>query len=187
MSDLNSFLPSYSSIQESLSQLDSTTNCAEAHGALCGLLIDNRNASEWLSGTLSKTPESQDLLASEHIKNLKSLYNVSKQQLNNEELSFELLLPEDDIELSKRLQALSDWCQGFLFGLGSISKIDEKNMAPDVKEFMTDLLGITQLETDEESNNENEQDFAEIVEYVRMGVIYINELLNPVHTSTSLH
>ncbi len=187
MSDIDSLLPDFSNIQSCLDKLGATTDCAEAHGSLCGLLIDNRSSSEWLASTLNKTPASNDLLATEHITQLTKLYTASKLQLNDSVLSLELLLPTDDVELADRLQALSHWCQGFLFGIGSIAKIDEKNMHPDVKEFMTDLLGITQLDADETSNNDTEQDFAELVEYVRMGVIYMNEILNPVHRSSSIH
>jgi len=187
MSDLDSILPDFSSIQHCLDKLGATADSAEVHGTLCGLLIDNRSSSEWLSTALNKTPAGNDLLATEHIKQLTELYNISKQQLNDSVLSLELLLPTDDVDLQLRLEALSHWCQGFLFGLGSISKLDEKNMHSDVKEFMNDLSGITQLNTEESSNNDTEQDFAEIVEYVRMGVIYMNEILNPVHDTTSIH
>lgn len=187
MSDLDSILPDFSSIQHCLDKLGATADTAEVHGSLCGLLIDNRSSSEWLSTALNKTPAGNDLLATEHIKQLTDLYNISKQQLNDSVLSLELLLPTDDVDLALRLEALTHWCQGFLFGLGSISKLDEKNMHADVKEFMNDLLGITQMDVDESSSNETEQDFAEIVEYVRMGVIYMNEILNPVHNTTSIH
>ncbi len=187
MSETEPLLPDFPSIQHCLDKLGATADCAEVHGSLCGLLIDNRSSSEWLSGALNNTPASNDLLATEHIKPLTDLYQVSKQQLNDSVLSLELLLPTDDIDLPIRLEALTHWCQGFLFGLGSIAKLDEKNMHTDVKEFMQDLLGITQLDIDETSSNETEQDFAEIVEYIRMGVIYMNELLNPVHDTKSIH
>lgn len=187
MSETNPILPSYSDIQNSLENLGATTDSSEIHGSLCGLLIDNRSSSEWISSFLDKTPAGNDLLASEHIEELIQLYTTTKQQINDSVLALELLLPEDDLDISIRLEALSHWCQGFLFGLGSISKLDEKNMHQDVKEFMDDLLGITQIDTEEASSNETEQDLAEVVEYVRMGVIYMNEILNPVHTNSSLH
>lgn len=186
MSEIDPILPVYSEIQNCLNHLDSTTDCAEAHGSLCGLLLDNRQSSEWLSSILNKTPASQDLTAVEHINELIALYETSKQQLNHESLSFELFLPSDDLSLQERLQALADWCQGFLYGIGSIAKIDEKNMDTDLKEFMQDLLNITQIQTDENSSNETEQNLVELVEYVRMGVIYLNEILNPAHKSPIL-
>lgn len=187
MSEIETLLPNFSDIQQCLEKLASTADTAEVHGSLCGLLIDNRSSSECLASTLNTTSTSNDLLASEHIKQLIALYSASKSQLNDSLLAFELLLPSDDIDLPLRLEALTHWCQGFLFGLGSTSKIDEKNMHADVKEFMDDLLGITQLDIDASSNDKNEQDFVEIVEYVRMGVIYMNELLNPVHASRLIH
>jgi len=180
MSDLDTILPDYASIQLCLDKLSATTDCAEAHGSLCGILLDNRDSKEWLSSILNKTPASNDILATEHINELIGLYNCSKQQLNDSVLSFNLLLPSDDIDIRSRLESLSHWCQGFLYGIGSIDKIDEKNMLPDVREFMTDLLSITQVELKEEESEESEQSLVEIIEYVRMGVIYLNEILNPV-------
>lgn len=186
MSETDIILPEYHEIQNSLTQLNATTDCAEAHGSLCGLLIDNRSAQEWLASILDKSPALNDILAQEHVKQLTDLYSASKLQLNHAEMSFSLLLPSDDHPIHERLQGLADWCQGFLYGLGSIAKIDEKNLQPEVKELLSDLLSITQVETDSDSNDESELSFAEIVEYVRMGVIYLNEELNPSLASPTL-
>ncbi len=187
MSHFDTLLPDYASIQLCLDKLSATIDCAEAHGSLCGILIDNRDSAEWLSSILSETPANNDLLATEHINQLIALYHCSKQQLNDSALSFQLLLPTDDIDLNNRLESLSHWCQGFLYGIGTISKIDEKTMHPDVKEFMTDLLSITQVELDGSENEETEQSLVEIIEYIRMGVIYLNDILNPVLNNPELN
>lgn len=179
MSETDIILPEYHEIQNSLTQLSATTDCAEAHGSLCGLLIDNRSAQEWLSSILDKSPALNDVLAQEHVSQLSDLYQTSKLQLNHADMSFSLLLPSDDHSIQERLQGLADWCQGFLYGLGSIAKIDEKNLQSEVKELLTDLLSITQVETESVSDNESELNYVEIVEYVRMGVIYLNEVFNP--------
>lgn len=180
-------LPDFAHIQNCLELLGAITECAEAHGSLCGLLIDNRGSNEWITSILNKSPASNDLLANEHINELIVLYQASKQQINAADLSLELFLPTDDQTLATRLQALSDWCKGFLYGLGCIGKIDQ-NPPTEVAEFMNDLLGITQIEIDENSCEETEQDYAEVVEYVRMGVIYMNDILNPVITpAESIH
>lgn len=186
MSESDTILPEYQQIQNSLTQLNATTDCAEAHGSLCGLLIDNRSAQEWLASILDKSPALNDLLAQEHIKQLTELYETSKLQLNHAEMSFNLLLPSDDSSMNERLQSLADWCQGFLYGLGSIAKIDDKNLQPEVKELLSDLLSITQVDSHSDSTDESELSYAEIVEYVRMGVIYLNEVLNPSLSSSTL-
>ena len=40
-------------------------------------------------------------------------------RLRGDEMEFELLLPDDDAPLEQRATALSQWCQGFLYGFGT--------------------------------------------------------------------
>ena len=48
-----------------------------------------------------------------------------------------------------------------------------------VLEMIKDISEISQLEVDLLDNEENAQDFYEIVEFVRMGVLFIQETLQP--------
>jgi len=48
-----------------------------------------------------------------------------------------------------------------------------------VLEMINDISEISQLELDLLDNEENAQDFYEIVEFVRMGVLFIQETLQP--------
>jgi hypothetical protein len=78
--------------------------------------------------------------------------------------------------LREQANTLVDWCQGFLMGLGlsSVQTSDEQ-----VLEMIKDISEISQLEADLPDNEENAQDFYEIVEFVRMGVLFIQETLQP--------
>ncbi len=78
--------------------------------------------------------------------------------------------------LREQANTLVDWCQGFLVGLGlsSVQTSDEQ-----VLEMIKDISEISQLEVDLLNNEENAQDFYEIVEFVRMGVLFIQETLQP--------
>ncbi len=78
--------------------------------------------------------------------------------------------------LREQANTLVDWCQGFLVGLGlsSVQTSDEQ-----VLEMIKDISEISQLEADLLDNEENAQDFYEIVEFVRMGVLFIQETLQP--------
>jgi len=78
--------------------------------------------------------------------------------------------------LREQSNTLVDWCQGFLVGLGlsSVQTSDEQ-----VLEMIKDISEISQLEVDLLDNDENAQDFYEIVEFVRMGVLFIQETLQP--------
>ena len=72
---------------------------------------------------------------------------------------------------SERADALSLWCQGFLYGLGSGPAADPAKVSTEAGEIIRDFTEITHVgvEADEE-NEENEIAFAEVVEFVRVGV-----------------
>ena len=78
--------------------------------------------------------------------------------------------------LREQANTLVEWCQGFLVGLGlsSVETSDEE-----VLEMIKDISEISQLEVDLLDNEEDAQDFYEIVEFVRMGVLFIQETLQP--------
>ena len=59
-------------------------------------------------------------------------------------------------------------------GLSSVQTSDEQ-----VLEMIKDISEISQLEVDLLDNEDNAQDFYEIVEFVRMGVLFIQETLQP--------
>ena len=73
--------------------------------------------------------------------------------------------------LSGRADALSSWCKGFLYGLGSGTTPDPEKVSIEAGEIIRDFTEITHVgvEADDE-NEENESAFAEVVEFVRVGV-----------------
>ena len=167
-------------VQSALERLKSMTDASEAHGTLCGLLMGQQDFSRWLEFTLDPLPEAGDLLAKEQIEVLQQLYQQSKQQMNAEDMSLQLLLPDEDYEFAVRLIGLASWCQGLLYGLAVNGEALLKNLSEQGRECMDDLLQISQLGHDEEQSEETETVYAEIVEHVRLSVIYINEEINPV-------
>jgi uncharacterized protein YgfB (UPF0149 family) len=84
---------------------------------------------------------------------------------------FAPLLPDDEASLSERADALSLWCQGFLYGLGSGTTPDPGKVSAEAGEIIRDLTEITHVGVEAgEENEENEAAFAEVVEFVRVGV-----------------
>lgn len=176
----------FDAVQTALEKLNSNVNAAEAHGTLCGLMLDNGDMATWLKQTLDDLPEAGDVLAAEQLKLLKLLYEQSREQLNNVDMSFELLLPDESEEFAIRLLALSEWCQGFLYatgisGLGKTREIDEIS-----QECLSDMVEISQLDHRQPRDEDAEQQFVEIVEHVRMSVLMLNESVNPVMASPAL-
>lgn len=173
-------MPDFDQVQQALEKLKTMTDAAEAHGTLCGLLLGQQDFPKWLEHTLEVLPETGDLLAKEQLSLLNELFDVTKTQLNDEEMSLELLLPDEGYEFAVRLMGLASWCQGFLFGLAVNGESILNPLSEQGRECMDDVLQISQLSYDEEQSEESETVYEEIIEHVRLSVIYMNEEINPV-------
>jgi len=169
----------FDSIQSALQNLGASTDAAGSHGTLCGLLLDQIGIDVWLGHTLDEMPDQGDVLAAEKLLVLNQLFELSREQLNAEDLSFELLLPDETNELSLRLSGLSSWCQGFLYGIGVSGGGKLKALDPQSQECLSDLLEISKLNHQEESTEEAEAQLADVSEHVRLSVLMLNESMNP--------
>jgi hypothetical protein len=89
-----------------------------------------------------------------------------------------LLLPGDETPVTERATALGQWCQGFLYGLGSSPLPDVDQLPEEVAEIVRDLTALTQIGVDaDEPLEESEQAYAELVEFVRVGVQLLHDEL----------
>ncbi len=176
----------FDSIQNALDRLGATADAAESHGTLCGLLLDNSGVAIWLGHTLEELPEKGDVLALEQLQILRKLFEHTREQLNIEDMSFELLLPDDTDDLAVRLLSLSAWCQGFLYSIGIIGEDKMQSLDTQSQECLSDLLEISKLDHHEAPSEETEQQFSELVEHVRMSVLMLNETMNPLMPAPSL-
>jgi uncharacterized protein YgfB (UPF0149 family) len=142
----------------------------EAHGTLAGALCSSRNYGlmEWLREIL---PDDSPDAAALESPVLQNVYNSLVRTLVGNDADFEPLLPDDDTPLSDRADALSLWCQGFLYGLGSGAMSDPGEVSTEAREIIRDFTEITHVGVDAgDEIEENELAFAEVVEFVRVGV-----------------
>jgi len=176
-------LPAYSEMLELLKQGGAMQEPAECHGLLSALLCGSNDATRiWLDELLTEQHEG-DLLQAEAKDLLETFASVVKIQLQGTDLSYELLVPGDDSALHERVVALAQWCQGFYLGLGIIGITDLNKLPDDSREVVEDMMQIARVENyDEESDaqasEEDEAAYAELVEYLRVGVLLIFEELS---------
>lgn len=149
---------------------------AECHGLVCGLLCRKPDSSlDAYVGLLDmlelvKAPGTGLKLS------LEELLNSSKEQLADEDMGFNLWLPNDEEILEERTMALSQWCNGFLAGIGSGGNESLKTMSEDAKEALEDLQQIAKADVpDTTESEEDEVAFAEIIEYIRIVILMIRE------------
>lgn len=149
---------------------------AECHGIACGLLCRLWDAS------LDVFIDLLDVL--ELVKDpgtglrisLEELLNSSRAQLADEDMGLSLWLPDDDETLEDRTMALSQWCSGFLAGLGSSGDEPLKAMSDEGNEALKDLQQISGADvTDTTESEKDEKAFFEIVEYIRVVILMIRE------------
>lgn len=152
---------------------------AETHGYVSGLLVSGLAAERVLMIVLDSGPEQGDdgdLLRREAVEVLTRLIAATRSQLESGDFGFTLLLPGDDAPLSTRLLALTHWVQGFLSGLG-MGGVDDERLGAVGRELVADFMQITQAGLDALPTEADEAAFTEIEEYLRVGVLNLNEEL----------
>jgi uncharacterized protein len=167
--------PDYSLVQQLLVQEHSLADAAEAHGTLAGCLCGSSGYrfEDWLREIL---PEGR--AAPQATQTLAGLYTATAGALLQPDMEFELLLPADAQPIDVRTAALAHWCQGFLYGLGAGAIPDVGALPGQVGEIVRDFVEITRAGVDREQGEEsNENAYAELVEFVRVGVQLLFEEL----------
>jgi len=155
---------------------------SELHGSLCGRLAagDPVKPQAWMStaceqmGVAPETAESPalaDFLEQAHAEAL--------DQFKAADMSFQLLLPDEDYALEQRLLALSSWVRGFLEGMASTAGAALGEAPEEIRELIEDLVAISQVAETEDESEEGEVQFTEIVEYVRLGALSVYTEFNP--------
>lgn len=170
----------YAQCEHALRALGLTQPPAEYHGVLCGMLCHGEVEDPALGLEALGETAPGAVPAAEH--SLRELRSHSLESLHNAESGFEPLLPEDDAALAQRVEALAQWCAGFLYGLATKPGLQIETLSAEARELVEDFTHISRagLADEEQSQGETEeQAYAELVEYVRVGVQLIFLELRP--------
>ena len=148
---------------------------AELHGLVSGQLASGSRLSNDLWLQMANDFLEIETFSHETSKvGLVGLYQQTLEQLEGLAMSLDLLLPDDEYEISQRVEGLGQWVQGFLAGFGTQGRQTDKSLSSDAKEMLNDLGQIAQVASvDLEETEESENDFFELAEYVRMGAVFI--------------
>jgi uncharacterized protein YgfB (UPF0149 family) len=143
----------------------------------------------WLTGYLStgaRLPDVQWQIEAENYletpetlpKPVQSLmtvfYGWVLQGLKNESMNFTLFLPEsDDAELSQQVDAMAQWCKGFLDGFGAAGKISGK-LDAETREVLQHFDAFSQVELTADDSPEDSEDLLhELVEHARVAALTV--------------
>lgn len=175
-------VPNYNELEAALARIDSGFSAAGCQGVICGVLAVASAASstEWLNTLTGEAGDSDNVLQRECRVLLHKVGEAAREQLQDPEMQLELLLPEDDdTALSDRVTALTQWCDGFMFGL-ALAGIDKQADLPgDSAEVIKDMAEIAKAALDAHTDEDDERTYFEIKEYLKVGVLLICEELQP--------
>lgn len=184
---------SHADLSRSLEVLGADAGASEIHGQLCGLICAQGNVpdAQWIKYAISGVTEGDTKLvvSKEQVTALLAVKKNAVASLNDSDLEFDLLLPEPDGEdaiqvLGEQVTALSQWCQGFLFGLSQGGVEDVQSLPEDAAEVVLDMVEISQLSDEGLDDAEAHVQFMEVMEFVRVGALLINEELHPLRHNT---
>jgi yecA family protein len=178
----------YDELDRQLTNLHAEMQASESHGVLCArfCLEQRPDPALWVQEVIGQQDVNNLQVQASQV-SLAHLYQQTEQAFQQALEEFSLFMPDDNEILSARLQALVDWCSGFIGGMGlSGMQIDDK-LDPAVKEILMDMMELTHMDVDVDADNENEAAFVEIEEYIRVGVMTIGLTLREAQQQPTLH
>ena len=174
-------LPDYAEIADQLARMQLGADAAELHGSLCGYLsggADPPGRALWL-GRVMADP---DPPAIEPDSALDRLYLATEATIDSPDFGFDLLLPDGDLPIAERGEALVGWCRGFLGGFG-LAAGAEPPLSEESRDALGDLAKMASSELSYDDPESDEQALEEIAEFVRVAALLLHSdcVLAPRH------
>jgi uncharacterized protein YgfB (UPF0149 family) len=157
-----------------LDRLRLGVGASELHGSLSGYLCAGGTAhsESWLR-ELALEEAAETVAGSGERGLFVRLFESVDAALADPQLGFGLLLPDDEAPIAERAAALVDWCRGFLGGVGLAGAGLPAGDEGDLGEVLHDFSRIASTEVDGGEVDEDEEAYAEVVEYVRVGALLV--------------
>ncbi len=177
----------YEELAEVLSRAGAQSEVSELHGSLCARLCMRGESAlaGWLDEGLAGSDQA-NAARTDAARQLAGLHEQTWATLAGGDMGVVVLLPDDAASLELRARALGLWCLGFLHGLASSGvpepqRLKDEHGAAHVAEFIEDLAEISRVGFDAEDEaglEQAEAAYAELVEFLRAGVLISFEELS---------
>lgn len=155
-------------------------------GMLIGLLCGDPDIQEgvWIKKLIEEANIKS--IKESFLHGLHDLYLDTNKGMNGSGFELDLCLPDDNESVVYRAMMIGQLCEGVVYGLGLIGCLQdaENEIAPEVRELVNDFSDIASIDVEglgqsiQEGETE-ESDLMELVEFVKIGILTINESLNP--------
>lgn len=175
MSDPKTTYPEYESLEDRLLVANLTLTPAYIHGIMLGVLCTGEEDPVYAWQEIKTEVLPLGNLSEESDAIFLALLTKSLEDLKDLGEGVNPLLVGEENNISDRLASLSEWCEGFLQGINigiGLAKI----LIPleTFTEVLEDFASIKDVEIDEESNEENEKSYQELLEFIRVGALLIH-------------
>jgi len=161
----------FASAQAVITTENIQSHASEIHGVLTGLIcagftFEEQSYTVMLNDLFNNGepfPDSVKALVTQ-------MYSELWTDMLDNDYTFQLMLPDDDDSIIERGHALGTWVQGFNLGFG----LQQKNSpvtSSEVKEVLADFSEIANLSDEMEEDEDTEQAYFEISEYVRISAL----------------
>ena len=182
------YLPSYNQVEALLENVALEKRASEWHGFLCGAIAVDIAYPLVTSIQTMISNTAEVAMGNDLSGQFDEVYSTVLAQLTDSNLQFQLCLPEgEDVGLGEQVNALAEWCAGFLYGLANAGIQTKGTLSADVQEILQDVGAIAQVDGVELANEEEEVSFIELVEFVRVAVLLLAEEVQPMKSSRTVH
>lgn len=182
-------MPTLATITEHLIAADADCSGAELHGVISGLLVGgarlNRQA---LIKLLESHGDVRSTFREPFISQIWQLQLKTLEDLGADELDFTPMLPDEDAPLAERVLALGEFCRGLLAGIGLGAPTNSPILAQEeMRETLQDLAHIAQVDSVDDDDQDGEQAFVELHEFVRLAATHLFEEMAPAEEHVEHH
>lgn len=160
----------YEKFEELLANDDCDISASELQGAVTGMLSCGLKSDDahWRVKLFSAVNDGVDLSTKAN-QILDEVVYQSDLALAEEDSLAPILLPGDDYPVVDQLEALGQWCQGFLLGFGL--QLGKKNIEnQEVAEAIADISEISQVAVEADDGEESQEALITLVEHLKVGV-----------------
>ena len=169
----------YNDLNEVLQRSQAQVDAAECHGFLSAQICIAGTADEELWREFLDLQTDDSSLIKECYAEVQLLMENIVGDIQSETLDFQLLMPDDDVTLVQRVNALGDWCYGFLNGFGVSEAESIRPLSPECREVLEDMTKISKVGLEDDADESDEKALMELIEYVRVGVMMMFEEFHP--------
>lgn len=158
-------------LNSSLNMAELGATASEAHGVICGLICGGVNVEDgsWY-GAFNDLMNDGIALPIDLKTQLQQLFDDSCNEFVAGDYQVKLLLADDAQSISVQATSVAQWSESFMAGFG-IANGSSKKLSKEIKETLSDLSQISQLDSEIEDTEESARLLEEINEYVRMSAL----------------